>query len=118
MFVLASLRLRDVVDYWDEAFVKGLDNEIVRENGLTARDSVISDTAQRIAVHRPNEYRFARFGRFDPSVPQVVTPADFSPLLFTGSFGQPIENDFEIVKFYLLVGHIPEIGRSNVRFAF
>ena len=87
VFVLASLRLRDIVNDRNKAFVKCANNEVIRENGLTARNAIISDTAQRIAVHRPDKNWFPSFGGFDPSIPQIVTPADLSPLLFTRSFG-------------------------------
>ena len=118
MLVLASLRFRDVVDYRNKIIVKSLNNEVIRENGLTARNTIISDTAQRIAVHRPDKNRFASFGGFDSGIPEIMTPADFSPLLFPGIFGQPIENGFEIVELDFLASQRSEISRSNLGFAF
>ena len=61
VLVLASLRLRDIVDYWDEVFIERFNDEVIRKNGRTARNTIVSDTAQRIAVHRPDKDRFARF---------------------------------------------------------
>ena len=61
MLVLTLLRLGDIVDDGNEVLVKRLNNEVIRENGRTARDTIVSDTAQRIAVHRPNENWFACF---------------------------------------------------------
>ena len=73
----------DIVNDWDKVFVKRFNNAVIRENGLTARNTIVSDTAQRITVHRPDENRFTGLCRLDPSVPEIVTPLDFSPFLLS-----------------------------------
>lgn len=45
----------------DEIFFELLDDLVIGEYGRTARNAIVSDTAQWIAVHRPNKYWFLFF---------------------------------------------------------
>jgi hypothetical protein len=43
--VLATLRVRNVINDRNKISIERSNDKIIRENGLTARDTVISDTA-------------------------------------------------------------------------
>ena len=86
MSVLSFLGIADVVNDWDEVIVQRFNNAVIGENGHTARYTIVSDTAQRITVHCPDENWFTGFGRLDSSVPEIMTPLDFSPFLLSSGF--------------------------------
>lgn len=117
MSVLANLRVGNIIDHGNEVFIERFNNVVIRENGRTARDTIVSDTAQRVAVHRPNEDRFARFGGFDSSIPKIVPPINFPPFFFAREFSQPIKNGSVVVEIYAFSSNGPQISSADAGFS-
>ena len=53
--IFTVLRMVDIRRHGDEIFSNKIDNALVRENGHTARNTIVSDTTQRVAVHGPQK---------------------------------------------------------------
>ena len=82
--VFLRLGVAAVVRNGNVGIVEDPDNFGMGENGLTARDAIVSDTAERVAVHRPDEHRSVYRGRATPGRPEVCLPADIGPPHFLG----------------------------------
>ena len=80
--ILLSLQVVDVDRNRNEIFIDPVDDSLVCKNGRTARNSIVSDTAQGVAVHCPNENWFSFFlCDFDP-FPDTWDPRNLPPLYF------------------------------------
>lgn len=53
--IFAMLRVVDIGRHRNEVFCDIIDDSLVRESGRTARNTIVSDTAQRVAVHGPEK---------------------------------------------------------------
>src|SRR5262249_59614109 len=79
LVVLAAALVPVVGDDGYELVAGHADDVLVGERERTARDAVVSDTAERVAVHLPQEDRLALGGGPLPGLPQARQPGDFRP---------------------------------------
>ena len=80
--VLLVLNIIDVDRNVDKMLFQFLNHFGVGENGRTARDAVVSDTAQRVTIHCPNEHRLFLFVGNLKAIPKSRDPTDLAPCLF------------------------------------
>ena len=79
--ILAAALIPVVGDDRDEIVFDDLLDIIVGECERTARDSIVSSTAERMPVHLPQKNRLALGRCFLASLPQVGLPADLEPFV-------------------------------------
>src|SRR5262249_59691845 len=68
----------------DELLAGQADHFLVGEGERTARDPVVSGTAERVAIHLPQQDRFAEPGGLPASLPEVGPPGDGGPCVLVG----------------------------------
>src|SRR5262249_62325328 len=77
--VFPALQVRGVLGDGDELPRHELHDLRIGIDERTARHAVVSDTAERVAVHRPHEERLSFRERAAPPFPQVRLPRNLRP---------------------------------------
>jgi hypothetical protein len=95
--VLLMLHIVDVGRDVNNVFFESVDDSVIGEYGCTARDAIVSDTPQRVAIHRPDKNRFLVFVRQLKARPKAGDPSNFTPLFLGIGRANKIENGFEIL---------------------
>src|SRR5690606_26316840 len=79
LVVCLSLERRAVLRDRDEPLARELDDGGIAEDRLTAGHAVVSGTAQRVAVHRPQKDRLAGLYRDAAGIPDIRLPGNLPP---------------------------------------
>src|SRR5262249_51911919 len=92
----------------NEAGVGQADDFRIGENERTARDAVVSGTAERMTIHLPHQDRLTLLRGLSPRFPEIDLPQDLFPLLLYRLWlDQPVQ------FFELIWGHRLGGGRKG-----
>lgn len=91
-FVAASPHARTIKCRTDKVFLQKVNDFVIRKNGRTARDAIVSDTAQRVPIHCPDEQRTVLLFGLIACFKKIRIPVDLLPFL-----GRRVAND-ELVQ--------------------
>ena len=83
--VLTAALIPVITGHRDELLL-GQTNDIrISKSEHTAHDAIVSDAAERMAVHLPKQNRLALGGGLGPRLSQARQPGDLQKLLFIGA---------------------------------
>jgi hypothetical protein len=94
--ILLAMKIPLIARVRDKALLQNPDDIGVGENEPTARDSVVSSAAQRVAVHDPHEEWFALSRGGLPGLQQIRHPGNLGPPLSVAAWHYRSMDRFEL----------------------
>jgi hypothetical protein len=81
----------------NKRLIQDVDDALIGKSGRTARNSIVSDTAKRITIHRPDKHWLVLLRRDLHAFPETGNPRDLSPSRVVVRWQHKLVNRIEVV---------------------